>query len=120
MFGVIVAICFYWLTPPGHELIDDLSLISVGFLIYGPVMLIGLHALDLVPKKAAGTAAGLTGLFGYLGGNTLANAGMGFVVDAFGWSGGFIMLIVSCVLAIIFISLTWNTGKVKPAPRMGN
>jgi OPA family glycerol-3-phosphate transporter-like MFS transporter len=31
-------------------------------------MLIGLHALDLVPKKAAGTAAGLTGLFGYFGG----------------------------------------------------
>ena len=31
-------------------------------------MLIGLHALDLAPKKAAGTAAGLTGFFGYLGG----------------------------------------------------
>jgi sugar phosphate permease len=30
------------------------------------VMLIGLQALDYVPKKAAGTAAGLTGLFGYL------------------------------------------------------
>jgi OPA family glycerol-3-phosphate transporter-like MFS transporter len=29
-------------------------------------MLIGLQALDYVPKKAAGTAAGLTGLFGYL------------------------------------------------------
>ena len=31
-------------------------------------MLIGLYALELAPKKAAGTAAGLTGLFGYLGG----------------------------------------------------
>ncbi len=39
----------------------------IGFLIYGPVMLIGVHALDLVPKKAAGTAAGFTGLFGYVG-----------------------------------------------------
>ncbi len=113
MLGVIVALLFYWLTPPGHELSDDLSLIAIGFLIYGPVMLIGLHALDLVPKKAAGTAAGLTGLFGYLGGNTLANAGMGFVVDAYGWNGGFIMLLISCVMAIFFISLTWNTGKTK-------
>jgi OPA family glycerol-3-phosphate transporter-like MFS transporter len=39
-----------------------------GFLIDGPVMLIGVHALDLVPKKAAGTAAGFTGLFHYVGG----------------------------------------------------
>ncbi|KRF51663.1 hypothetical protein ASG97_07195 [Bacillus sp. Soil745] len=55
-------------------MIDIISLIAIGFLIYGPVMLIGLQALDLVPKKAAGTAAGLTGLFGYLGGSVAANA----------------------------------------------
>jgi OPA family glycerol-3-phosphate transporter-like MFS transporter len=29
-------------------------------------MIIGLHALDLVPKQAAGTAAGFTGFFGYV------------------------------------------------------
>ena len=44
-------------------------MIIIGFLIYGPVMLIGLHALELAHKKAAGTAAGFTGLFGYLGGS---------------------------------------------------
>ncbi len=43
-----------------------MALVAIGFLIYGPVMLIGLYALELAPKKAAGTAAGLTGLFGYL------------------------------------------------------
>ena len=74
--------------------------------------MIGLHALDLVPKKAAGTAAGLTGLFGYLGGTVIANVGMGYIVDFFGWHGGFIMLIASCFLAIFFISLTWNTGHI--------
>ena len=41
-----------------------ICMIVIGFLIYGPVMLIGLHALELAPKKAAGTAAGFTGLFG--------------------------------------------------------
>lgn len=35
------------------------------FLVYGSVMMIGVQALDLVPKKATGTAAGFTGLFGY-------------------------------------------------------
>jgi len=112
MVGVIVAVMFYWLTPAGHHWVDNVALIAIGFLIYGPVMLIGVHALDLVPKKAAGTAAGLTGLFGYVGGTTIANAGMGVVVDFFGWSGGFIMLLISCVLAIFFLALTWNTGLI--------
>jgi hypothetical protein len=35
-------------------------------------MMIGLHALELVPKKAAGTAAGFTGFFGYAFGSAIA------------------------------------------------
>jgi MFS transporter, OPA family, glycerol-3-phosphate transporter len=108
MVLVTIAVFVYWKNPPGHPLVDNIALIAIGFLIYGPVMLIGVHALDLVPKKAAGTAAGLTGLFGYLGGALFANAAMGFVVDEWGWDGGFYVLLASCVLAIIFTGLTWK------------
>ena len=48
------------------------ALIVIGFFIYGPIMMIGLHALELVPKKAAGTAAGFTGFFGYAFGSAVA------------------------------------------------
>ena len=106
MLLVLVAVLVYWLNPPGQPIIDNIALIVIGFLIYGPVMLIGVHALDLVPKKAAGTAAGLTGLFGYLGGALFANIAMGYVVDAWGWDGGFYVLIASCLLAIIFTAFT--------------
>jgi OPA family glycerol-3-phosphate transporter-like MFS transporter len=41
-------------------------LIAIGFLIYGPVMLIGVHALDLVPKKAAGVLVRLIAAAGVL------------------------------------------------------
>jgi len=112
MLLVTVAVLVYWKNPPGNPLVDNMALISIGFLIYGPVMLIGVHALDLVPKKAAGTAAGLTGLFGYLGGALFANAAMGYVVDAWGWDGGFMVLMASCVLAIVFTALTWKKEKV--------
>ena len=105
---VLAAVLVYWLNPAGNPLIDNLALISIGFLIYGPVMLIGVQALDLVPKKAAGTAAGLTGLFGYLGGAMMANMSMGFVVDRFGWDGGFIMLIAATLLAILCMAPTWT------------
>jgi len=66
MVLVLVAVVVYWKNPAGNILIDNIALIAIGFLIYGPVMLIGVQALDLVSKKAAGTAAGLTGLFGYM------------------------------------------------------
>jgi MFS transporter, OPA family, glycerol-3-phosphate transporter len=111
MVLVLAAVIVYWKNPPGHPAIDNIALIIIGFLIYGPVMLIGVQALDLVPKKAAGTAAGLTGLFGYLGGALFANIAMGYVVDAWGWNGGFMVLIAACVLAILFTALTWNKEK---------
>jgi OPA family glycerol-3-phosphate transporter-like MFS transporter len=78
-------------------------MIVIGFLIYGPVMLIGLHALELAPKKAAGTAAGFTGLFGYLGGSVAASAIVGYTVDFFGWDGGFMVMIGGSVLAVLLL-----------------
>lgn len=51
MLGVLIAVLVYWFNPPGNPMIDMISLIAIGFLIYGPVMLIGLQALDFVPKK---------------------------------------------------------------------
>jgi MFS transporter, OPA family, glycerol-3-phosphate transporter len=112
MLLVTVAVFVYWKNPAGNPLVDNIALIAIGFLIYGPVMLIGVHALDLVPKKAAGTAAGLTGLFGYLGGAVFANAAMGYVVDEWGWDGGFYVLLASCVLAVVFTALTWRKEQI--------
>jgi len=108
MLLVAVFIVIYWLNR-NSVLLDSISLISIGFLIYGPVMLIGVQALDLAPKKAAGTAAGLTGFFGYFFGTAiLANIAMGTVVQYLGWNFGFIMLLISCALAIFFVALTYK------------
>ena len=106
MVLVLVAVLVYWFNPAGNPSIDMAALMAIGFLIYGPVMLIGLYALELVPKKAAGTAAGLTGLFGYLGGAVIANIALGFTVDYFGWNGGFILLTGGCICAIVLIGFT--------------
>ena len=111
MVLVLIFVIIYWLNPAGHPGIDSLSLIAIGFLIYGPVMLIGVHALDLVPKNAAGTAAGFTGLFGYMGGALFANIAMGIIVDHFDWNGGFIVLITACIVSIILIGFVWQTEK---------
>jgi len=112
MAGVTLALLVYWLNPPGNPALDIAALTIIGFLIYGPVMLIGLHAIDLVPKKAAGTAGGFTGLFGYFLGTAIgANIGLGWIMDNYGWDGAFIALLISCGLAIVFLAMTWNQGK---------
>lgn len=118
MLLVVAAIFLYWFNPAGNQLIDSIALIAIGFLIYGPVMLIGIAAVDLVPKKAAGTAAGLTGLFGYLGA-TGAELGIGNIVQHYGWNTGFTVIIASAVLSIILLVLTWNVHDRRKAHGSG-
>ena len=108
MILVTAAVGVYWINPAGNPGVDMVALMAIGFLIYGPVMLIGLHALDLVPKKAAGTAAGLTGLFGYFGGAFAANIAIGAAVDHFGWNGGFWLLFGSCLISVGLFALVWS------------
>ncbi len=107
MIGVIVSVFTYWKST--NLIVINIAIAFVGALIYGPVMLIGVAALDYVPKKAAGTAAGFTGLFGYIGGEVSANVIIGMIIDNAGWDGVFKLIIVSSILAIVFLGLTWNT-----------
>ncbi|HEY8265364.1 MAG TPA: phosphoglycerate transporter protein PgtP [Steroidobacteraceae bacterium] len=102
----LVGVVVYWLNLHGPLWIDYAALFAIGFLIYGPIMMIGLHSLDLVPKKAAGTAAGLTGLFGYVFGSAIAGTGVGWIADRWDWSGVFITMVACCALTIFFVSLT--------------
>lgn len=89
-------------------------MIGIGFFIYGPVMLIGVQALDLAPKNAAGTAAGFTGFFGYFFGTAiLANWLVGLVADKWGWGTTFGMLLVACFLSIVFMLLTVGKEQQK-------
>ena len=108
---VAVAIFIYW------KNLDNLTviiacLIAIGFFIYGPVMLIGVQALDLAPKNAAGTAAGLTGFLGYvLGTAVLANILVGFVMRSGGLDTVFIMFITACAISILLMGLTYKAEQ---------
>ena len=50
---VAVFIVIYWKNMD-NVLLDNISLIAIGFLIYGPVMLVGVQALDLAPRRPPG------------------------------------------------------------------
>lgn len=108
---VAVAIVVYWQFFNNFTVVIC-CLIAIGFLIYGPVMLIGVQALDLAPKNAAGTAAGLTGFMGYvLGTAILANVVIGYVAENAGWDWTFILLLIACAFSVFFMALTYKEEK---------
>ncbi|MGM9804588.1 MAG: MFS transporter [Muribaculaceae bacterium] len=107
---VAVFIAIYWQAGDNITL-NLVGLVGIGFFIYGPVMLIGVQALDLAPKNAAGTAAGLTGFFGYFFGTAiLANTLMGYVSEV-SMDATFLMLLAACALSILFMGLTYSEER---------
>ena len=105
----LIGILLYWKVAPVSPVMVYISLSLIGFCIYGPVALIGIQALSLVPKNAAGTAAGFSGLFGYLVGDALlAKIIMGRVAQNWGWNPTFWMFVVGCAVAIV---LCWLSGR---------
>lgn len=103
MVLVLIGILVYWKAAPIAQSLAEIfggdpaaigrtvvytALCEIGFCIYGPVALIGIQALNLVPKNAAGTAAGFVGLFGYLFGDAvLAKIVMGSSPTTTRWDG---------------------------------
>ncbi len=106
-----------WFVAPEAQLavtkgIIYASLVIVGFCIYGPFALIGIQALNVVPKNAAGTAAGFVGLFGYLFGDAVvAKIAMGAVIQSAGWEVTLMLFPIACAFAMILCALPWKSEK---------
>jgi MFS transporter, OPA family, sugar phosphate sensor protein UhpC len=115
--GMLLAILGFYLTPAGHPYLDSLGLFLIGFVIFGPQMLIGVAAAELSHKKAAATSTGFTGFIAYIG---AASAGypLGKIADIIGWEGFFLVLIACCILSVLFLVPMWgiteNKKKSKP------
>ncbi|MBI5345551.1 MAG: MFS transporter family glucose-6-phosphate receptor UhpC, partial [Chlamydiae bacterium] len=89
--GVIFVLLAFWKLPITYFVLDIFFLFLIGFFIFGPQMLIGVAAAELSHKKAAGTATGFIGWFGYLGA-AVAGAPLGGIIKHYGWSGFFFVL----------------------------
>jgi OPA family glycerol-3-phosphate transporter-like MFS transporter len=107
MILLMMCIFLLWKSPAGATALHFLIMSLVGFLITGPQILVGVAASDFASKKAAGTASGLTGTFGYIG-TAVAGVGIGAIVDNFGWDWAFITMTICALLGAFFFALTWN------------
>ena len=111
--GVVVAITALYLTPPGSIVLDYALMFMVGVFVFGPQMLIGMAAVELSHKKAAGTANGFVGWIAYLGAAT-AGYPISKVTEAYGWYGFFCALGVCGLMAVCLLAPLW---KVRSSPK---
>jgi len=100
LLGVFMASWYY---PPQSLWVDSLWMATVGFLIFGPQLLVGLAAAEYVDKKASCTANGFAGCFAYIGA-AVTGYPLGKIIDVWGWEGFFIALLI-CIVAIFFTLL---------------
>lgn len=112
-FGVILSIIGLYYSPPGFLILDFSLMFCIGFLIFGPQMLIGMAAVELSHKKAAGTSNGFVGWVAYLGAAT-AGYPISKVAAEWGWYGFFCALSVCGAIAVILLLPLW---KIKSNPK---
>jgi OPA family glycerol-3-phosphate transporter-like MFS transporter/OPA family sugar phosphate sensor protein UhpC-like MFS transporter len=96
----------FWKVGGQSMLWNTVLLCAAGFFIYGPQCLIGIAAAKLATKRAAATAVGLTGLFGYAS-TVLSGWGLGMLVERYGWNAGFVGLIAVAVVGTLLFALAW-------------
>ncbi|MDJ0651407.1 MAG: MFS transporter [Simkaniaceae bacterium] len=108
--GVAVNLLFLWLIPSISLVTISVATFIFGFLIFGPQMLIGMAAAELVDKEAAGTATGFAGLFAYAGA-ACAGWPVGWIIEKFGWSSFFLLLSVCASVAVLLLLPLWSKGE---------
>lgn len=111
--GMLITIWAFWLIPVGYPLLDSISMFLIGFMIFGPQMMVGLLAAELSHKKAAATAVGFLGLFAYTGA-AFAGLPLGYIADSFGWEGFYWSLLFCCIISILLLFPLWSvtTGSL--------
>lgn len=106
-FVIAAVIALFWQYSGISPYLDSIMLFAIGFLIFGPQMLIGMASAELSHKKAAATATGFTGWVAYIGA-AFAGYPLGKVTQEYGWEGFFVTLTICAVVSTLLLLPLWN------------
>lgn len=114
MVGAGAAMGGFYIFYLNPGMVPDWTLIGVlamaGFFVYGPQALIGIAASNQATKKAAATANGLVGIFGYLS-TAVSGVGVGWLADKYGWNYVFIGVLIMAVVGVAVFLTIWNARR---------
>lgn len=99
--------------PASNWLLSLVCLLAIGFMTFGPhVLIVGIIPMDFATRKAASSATGFIDCFGYIGA-ALTGVGTGFLIDKFSWNAAFYFWIASAIMTAILMAFLWNYGPIK-------
>ena len=108
MVLLVFSVLMILYVPSNNAYLMSATLFAVGFFVHGPMLLVAVAAADFATKKAAATAVGLTGLFGYIGA-FIANYGTGLISQRWGWDYVIYFYLASALIGTVLLLLTWNS-----------
>lgn len=107
---LVFAVLGLWYLVPGQFIVSSCLFALIGFLVFGPQMLVGLAAAESVKKEAASTSNGFAGCFGYLGA-AMAGFPLGKVIEIWGWYGFVVTLAVCSLVTMLVLAPMWSTRR---------
>lgn len=108
LFGLTIFGFLFPSLPEGAWIWSLIVLAIIGFLTFGPHMLIVTAIpMDFGTKERAASAAGFIDGWGYVGA-TLTGVGTGFLLDNFSWNAAFYFWISGAVIAAILMIILWK------------
>ena len=108
MAGAALFVFAFWQLPSDTPVwLLSATLCAAGFCIYGPQALIGIAAANQATKRAAATAIGLTGLFGYAS-TLVSGVGLGYVAQHFGWNWAYAGILGMAVTGMLIFLAMWR------------
>lgn len=108
--GMIASVYLIWSTPIASVYLDYLYFAALGMFVFGPQMLAGLAAAELVDGGAASASNGFVGTLGYFGA-AAAGYPIGKITDLWGWSGFFFSLVVCSVIVMALLFPLWQVKR---------
>lgn len=108
MVGAAVTVATFWAIPAGTDWwIQILPFTLLGFFVYGPQALLGISAANQATNRAAATANGILGIFGYAS-TLISGVGFGYVAQHYGWNGAYLTILIMAILGAITLLTMWG------------
>lgn len=112
---VMLSVIALWYAPSYGLIATAVVMFMVGFLVFGPQMLIGLTAAEVSHKKAAGSATGFIGWFAYSGA-AAAGYPLGKITHEWGWELFFFVLTLCALISVLLLFPLWTVKGREQAP----
>lgn len=105
LLGLAAACVGYLFLSTSGWLVSLILLLIIGFLTFGPhILIVAAMPADFGTKEAASSVTGFVDGVGYIGAS-LTGVGTGLLVDWVGWNGGFIFWISGAIFSAIMMML---------------